>query len=305
MLGMIDEFDGLFRKYGMQVTAPVVVQTMSISELKSIVSKHEGWIIGDDPATAEVFAAGRSGSLRAAVKWGVGTDNVDFAACEKLNIPVVNTPAMFGSEVADIATGYVIALARETFQIDHGVRQGQWPKPRGISLSGKTVAIAGYGDIGSNVARRLAAAGMKIMIYDPAFSNTSGTDILEADISVWPNRIEQADFIVLTCALTNSSRHMLGHNTFNKLKRGVRIVNVGRGPLINETALIEALKTDIVYSAALDVFEVEPLPADSYLRIHPRCILGSHNASNTVDAVTRTSKLAINKLASFLGINPR
>ena len=278
---------------------------MSISELKSIVSKHEGWIIGDDPATAEVFAAGRSGSLRAAVKWGVGTDNVDFAACEKLNIPVANTPAMFGSEVADIATGYVIALARETFQIDRGIRQGQWPKHRGISLSGKTVAIVGYGDIGSNVARRLAAAGMKIMIYDPAFSNTSGTDILEADISVWPNKIEQADFIVLTCALTNSSRHMLGYNTFNKLKCGVRIINVGRGPLINENALIEALKTGVVYSAALDVFEVEPLPADSYLRIHPRCILGSHNASNTVDAVTRTSKLAINKLASFLGLNPR
>ena len=145
MLGMIDSFKPLFEGHGWQVTAPKVVQTLSVAELTELVPQHDGWIIGDDPATRAVFEAGKFGHLKAAVKWGIGIDNVDVSACEDLEIPITNTPNMFGAEVADIAMGYVIALARETFQIDDGVRQGQWPKPRGISLSGKTVALAARG----------------------------------------------------------------------------------------------------------------------------------------------------------------
>jgi D-3-phosphoglycerate dehydrogenase len=103
------------------------VQTLSVEELKELVPQHDGWIIGDDPATREVFMAGKAGKLKAAVKWGIGVDNVDFDACKDLGIPIVNTPNMFGGEVADIAVGYVIALARETFQIDDGIRQGSGP----------------------------------------------------------------------------------------------------------------------------------------------------------------------------------
>ena len=158
MLGMIDSFSPTFDKHGVAVTAPNVVQTLSIEELIQLLPQHDGWIIGDDPATREVFAAGKAGQLKAAVKWGIGVDNVDFAACKDLGIPITNTPNMFGAEVADIAMGYVIALARETFQIDDGIRQGHWPKPRGISLAGKTVALVGFGDIGKSTARRLLAA---------------------------------------------------------------------------------------------------------------------------------------------------
>ena len=95
---------------------------------------------------------------------------------------------------------------------------------------------------------------------------------------------------------------MVNADVFEKVKNGVRIVNVGRGPIVDEEALEEALKSGKVYSAALDVFEVEPLPMDSYLRTHPHCIFGSHNASNTADAVERTSHIAINKLFNFLKI---
>jgi D-3-phosphoglycerate dehydrogenase len=298
MLGMIDSFRDIFSRYGIDVTAPKVVQTLSVDELKEIVPKHDGWIIGDDPATREVFAAGKAGSLRAAVKWGIGVDNVDFSACKDLGIPITNTPNMFGGEVADIALGYVIALARETFQIDDGVRGGLWPKPRGISLSGKTVALVGYGDIGKNTAKRLLAADMTVIAYDPVAINS--TDFALVERAEWPNRIEEADFIVVTCSLTASSHHMLNQQALGKAKRGVRVVNVGRGPVIHEPALEAALRSGTVYSAALDVFENEPLPMKSFLRSHPRCILGSHNASNTVDAVTRTSEIAIQKMMEFL-----
>jgi D-3-phosphoglycerate dehydrogenase len=206
---------------------------------------------------------------------------------------------MFGNEVADIALGYIIALARETFSIHIGVTNGEWPKFQGISLSQKNVALIGLGDIGSQIARRLKVLGMDITAYDP-YAKTPD-DLVKCLIRKdWPENIEQADFIVLSCSLNSSNKYMLNEKIFNKLKTGVRIVNVGRGPLINQYDLENALKQDIVHSVALDVFEVEPLPKDSYLRLHPKCIFGSHNASNTKDAVIKTSELAIKKIQGYL-----
>jgi D-3-phosphoglycerate dehydrogenase / 2-oxoglutarate reductase len=300
MLGMIESFIPIFNRYGIDVTAPKILQIMTEEELIKLLPQHDAWIIGDDPATRRVFTAGKAGKLKAAVKWGIGTDNVDFTACKDLDIPISNTPNMFGSEVADIAVGYVIALARQTFQIDREVRDGKWPKPRGISLSGKTAALIGLGDIGINTAKRLIVAGMDIIAYDP-FASTP-VELTEIQRYEWPLRIEQADFIIATCALTSSSYHMLNSEVFAKVKNGVRIVNVSRGPIIDEFALESALKSGKVYSAALDVFEQEPLRMDSYLRTHSTCILGSHNASNTFDAVLRTSTIAINKLIEYLKI---
>ncbi|RTZ60742.1 MAG: phosphoglycerate dehydrogenase [Gammaproteobacteria bacterium] len=299
MLGMIDSFRPMFADRGIELTAPEVVQTLSVPELKQLVPEHEGWVIGDDPATREVFSAGKAGRLKAAVKWGIGVDNVDFDACRELDIPVINTPDMFGSEVADIAMGYVTALARETFEIDRAVRRGEWPKPRGISLAGKKVALVGYGDIGKSIARRLLAAEMQVVAYDPFAEDSK--HLKQVQRAVWPDRLEEADFLVISCSLTQSSFHMINADTLQRAKDGLRVVNVGRGPVIDELALVDALRSGKVYSAALDVFEQEPLPENSYLRIHPHCVFGSHNASNTSDAVRLTSIAALNKLFDFLG----
>ena len=132
-----------------------------------LVPQYDGWILGDDPATFRVFEAGRQGRLRGVVKWGVGVDNVDFQAAATFGIPVGHTPGMFGDEVADIAMAYVAGLARETYRIDRDVRGGGWPKPRGISLAGKIVALVGFGNIGRSIARRLIAAKMRVIAYDP------------------------------------------------------------------------------------------------------------------------------------------
>ncbi|MEM7708757.1 MAG: phosphoglycerate dehydrogenase [Pseudomonadota bacterium] len=296
MLRMIDQFAPLFESRGAEITTPEVVQTLTEERLSALVPAHDGWIIGDDPATRAVFEAGKAGRLKAAVKWGIGVDNVDFAACKDLDIPITNTPNMFGTEVADLALGYVIALARETFQIDAGVRRGEWPKPSGISLGGKTVALVGLGDIGSNVAKRLSACDMNIIAYDPFASEAPEY----VDRANWPDRFDEADFLVITCALTDSSHHMVNSETLATAKSGLRVVNVGRGPVIDEPALESALETGIVYSAALDVFEQEPLPEKSVLRLHERCVFGSHNASNTQEAVERTSLAAANALFNFL-----
>lgn len=299
MLGMIDSFRPIFEARGVELTAAQVVQTLSQDELCELLPQFDGWIIGDDPATRRVFEAGKAGRLKAAVKWGIGVDNVDFAACKDLGIPIINCPNMFGAEVADVGMSYLLALARETFQIDRGVREGRWPKPRGMSLTGKTLALVGLGDIGRHMARRAQACDMKIVAYDPFYQGEVAPGIERA---VWPERIEEADFIVMTCALTASSRHMLDAAVLERCKTGVRIVNVARGPLIDEPALIAALQSGKVHSAGLDVFEVEPLPAESPLRSMPNTIFGSHNGSNTVDAVVRCSHLAIDTLLGYLGV---
>lgn len=299
MLGMIESFRSLFTDQGIALTTPRVVQTLSIEELKELVPQHDGWIIGDDPANREVFAAGKAGRLKAAVKWGIGVDNVDFAAAREFGIPISNTPLMFGAEVADIAMSYLVGLARETYFIDRRVKEGQWPKPRGISLAGRTLALIGFGDIGRNVARRALAAEMKIVAYDPAFA--PDPSLFGVECALWPDRIGEADFIVFTCALNATNYHMLDAGVLNKARPGVRIINVARGPLIDEGALAEAQHSGKVHSVALDVFEVEPLPAHSPLRSFERNVFGSHNASNTEDAVIRASHRAIELLLGYLG----
>lgn len=299
MLRSMDRFRPQFTRVGMEVTTPDVIQVMTEDELVALVPQFDGWIIGDDPATARVFAAGKAGRLKAAVKWGVGVDNVDFEACRRLGLPISHTPGMFGREVADVALGYVIALARETFAIDRGVKEGRWPKPPGMSLAGKTVALVGLGDIGRNTAKRLLASEMKVIAYDPYSPPVAETGGVER--AVWPERLGEAAFIILTCALTAENRHMLDAQSLTRCQRGVRLVNVSRGPLIDETALIAALESGVVHSVALDVFEQEPLPGFSRLRAFgDRCLFGSHNSSNTFEAVERTSLKAMELLAGFL-----
>jgi D-3-phosphoglycerate dehydrogenase / 2-oxoglutarate reductase len=299
MLGLFKEFPPAFAAKGIEGVPANVTQVMSQDELVEILPQYDGWIIGDDPATRRVFEAGRQGKLKAAVKWGVGVDNVDFAACKDLGIPVTNTPGMFGREVADVAITYVLGLARETFRIDREIRSANgWPKPAGISTWNKTVALVGFGDIGRQTARRMLACDMRVIAYDPFYKPHDGINVEPA---VWPQRIEEADYVVFTCPLTPETRGMFNRDLLTRLKPGVRVVNVSRGPIIDETALIDALKSGLVHSTALDVFETEPLPASSQLREFDRCIFGSHNGSNTIDAVRRVSLLAIEKIAGFLG----
>tara|TARA_B110000503_G_scaffold105883_1_gene158021 strand:+ start:4817 stop:5755 length:939 start_codon:yes stop_codon:yes gene_type:complete len=297
MLRQIDQFRERFVGLDIDITTPDVVQTLTVEELIDIVPQHDGWIIGDDPATSEVFEAGKTGRLKVAVKWGIGVDNVDFSACERLGIPITNTPGMFGAEVADLAMCYILGLARDAFFIDREVRAGKWPKPAGISLGGKTIGIVGLGDIGRNIAKRANAHDLNILGWDPYAHALP--DYIELQNN-WPLGIEKCDFVIFACALTDKTQHLFNRSILEKLKPGVRIINVSRGPLIDEEALLDGLSSGIIKSAALDVFENEPLEPSHPILAYHRCILGSHNASNTMDAVIRASDEAINLLFGML-----
>lgn len=301
MLRRVEEFRHFFTEKGLELITPNVVQVLTEEELMELVPTVDAWIIGDDPATARVFKAGKAGKLKVAVKWGVGVDNVDFAACKELGIPISNTPQMFGGEVADLAMAFFLGLARESYFIDREVRKGNWIKPSGMSVAGKTIAVVGLGDIGRSTIKRLKGFDVTINAYDP-FASCSPEEVGANHIFSFPERIGEADFIVLTCALTTSSHHMINKESIALMKDGVRLVNVARGPLINEPDLIAALESGKIHSAALDVFEVEPLAMDNPLRKFEQCIFGTHNGSNTIEGVRRASHRAIELLFGFLNI---
>jgi D-3-phosphoglycerate dehydrogenase len=301
MLRQIELFRHQFTEKGVELVTPEVIQTLTEEELIEIVPQCEGWIIGDDPATFKVFEAGKKGKLKAAVKWGVGIDNVDFKACNELGIPITNTPRMFGGEVADLALAYTLALARESHFIDRNVRQGNWIKPTVTSMENLNIGVVGLGDIGLSTIKRLQGFDTKIYAYDPFNSHVPEGYKIEGVYS-FPEKVEALDYLILTCSLTPSSAHMINQVSLNRMKDGIKIVNVARGGLIAEKDLIEALKSRKVSAVALDVFEKEPFTTDNELLQYENCIFGSHNGSNTLTAVQRASNRAIELLFGFLEI---
>ena len=167
-----------------------------------------------------------------------------------------------------------------------------------MSLSGKKVGIIGYGDIGRSLAKRLWGFDIDVTAYDPGVEGDRGLSYVTR--ASWPDRVEEQDYLIFTCSLNSHNRHMLNKSVLDRCKTGAFVINVARGPLIDELALINALESKKIAAAALDVFEVEPLPSDSPLRKHQSCIFGSHNGSNTIEGVRRASSKALEELQGFL-----
>jgi D-3-phosphoglycerate dehydrogenase len=300
MIMTLDQCQDRFAAEGLDVVVPQIQQQMSESELCNIIADFDGVIAGDDPFTAKVLEIGRKGRLRVLAKWGIGVDAIDLEAAKQLGIYTSNTPNVFGDEVADIALGYVILLARQLHRMDAAIRRGEWLKIQGTSLRGKTAGVVGIGSIGKAIVRRLHTLGMEVLGHDvhpidPAFCQETHLKSVALDLL-----LQQADCIVLACNLTPQNYHLLNDRAFAQMKNGVWVVNVARGALIDETALVTALKDGKVGAAALDVFETEPLPLTSPLLRFEQVILGSHNSSNTREAVLRVNQLAIDHLVRDL-----
>lgn len=281
-----------------EVIVPDVIQQLSEAELLAIMPDIDGVIAGDDEFTARVIAA--APRLRIISKWGVGTDGIDKAAASRHGVVVTNTPGVFADEVADVAMGYVIMLARGLHLMDRAVRTGHWRKVEGETLRGRTIGIIGLGSIGRALAVRAAAFGMLVTGHDPQPDACNAAR--DAGVTVVPmnDAVSSSDYIVLCCPLTDQTRHLISDATLATVRSGVRLVNVARGPLVDEAALIGALERGTVAGAALDVFEREPLDVGSRLLEFENVIVGSHNGSNTREAVERTSRLALQNLLEHL-----
>ncbi len=235
--------------------------------------------------------------LQVLIRWGIGTDSVDAAAVDELGISFTNTPGVFGGEVADSAMGYVLLLARRHHWVDAQVHAGEWPRYEGVSLSGQTMGVIGYGSIGRAIADRARGFGMKVVVYDPYLSPDADTPDTVVPLN---ELLETSRFVVIAAPLTDETRHLINAQTLDLMRSDSLLVNVGRGPLVDETALADALREGKIAGAGLDVFEVEPLPSDSPLRDLDNVVLGAHNGSNTREGVERTSEIAVDRLLELL-----
>lgn len=279
---------------GARIVTPPVVQRLSEAELIELVPEVDGIVAGDDELTRAVLE--HAGRLRVVSKWGIGVDAIDLDAARELGIRVTNTPGVFGDEVADVALGYLILLARRLHVIDREVRAGTWAKPLGTSLAGRTLAVIGLGDIGIAVARRGLAIGMRVVGVETDPDRASAAAALGVGVVDLATALRESDAISLNCPLTPATRHILNAESIATMRPGAWIINTARGPLIDEAALVDALESGHLGGAALDVFEIEPLPTTSPLIAMEQVVLGSHNGSNTAEAVHRTSVKAIDNL---------
>jgi D-3-phosphoglycerate dehydrogenase / 2-oxoglutarate reductase len=234
--------------------------------------------------TADILKAG--GKLRVVGRAGVGVDNVDVETATRRGVVVLNAPGGNTVSTAEHAFSLLLCVARKIPQADASVRGKDWDRKNleGVELYNKTLGVIGVGRIGSELARRAIAFGMRVVAYDPYLSATRARALQIELVDELDDLLAEADFISLHTPLTPETRHILDAARLQKTKRGVRIVNCARGGLIDETALASALQDQHVAAAALDVFEREPLPNDSQLRSAPNLILTPHLGASTAEA---------------------
>ncbi|MBM3823986.1 MAG: phosphoglycerate dehydrogenase [Verrucomicrobia bacterium] len=223
--------------------------------------------------------------LRVVGRAGVGVDNVDVDAATQRGVVVMNTPGGNTISTAELTFSMLMALARRIPQAHSSMKAGEWNRKsfQGVELYKKTLGILGMGRIGSEVARRAIAFGMRVLAYDPYLA-LSRARAMQVELAELDAIYAASDFITVHMPLTDQTRNMLNRDTFAKMKPGVRLLNCARGGIISEADLIEAIKAGQVAGAALDVYEVEPLAKDSPLRALPEVIMTPHLGASTEEA---------------------
>src|SRR5437867_168518 len=234
--------------------------------------------------TAAILNAGAK--LRVVGRAGVGVDNVDVETATRRGIVVLNAPGGNTVSTAEHAFSLLLSVARKIPQADANVRSKNWDKKNfeGVELYNKTLGIIGMGRIGSELSRRAIAFGMRVIAYDPYLSASRARGLQVELVDDLDDLVTSADFISLHTPLTAETRHILDAARLQKAKRGVRIINCARGGLVDELALAKALHDGHVAGAALDVFEIEPLPPDSPLRSAQNLVLTPHLGASTAEA---------------------
>ncbi|KAK7293968.1 hypothetical protein RJT34_16851 [Clitoria ternatea] len=234
--------------------------------------------------TRQVFEASK-GRLKVVGRAGVGIDNVDLQAATEFGCLVVNAPTANTIAAAEHGIALLAAMARNVAQADASIKAGKWQRNKyvGVSMVGKTLAVMGFGKVGSEVARRAKGLGMNVIAHDP-YAPADRARAIGVDLVSFDQAIATADFISLHMPLTPTTNKIFNDTTFSKMKKGVRIINVARGGVIDEDALIKALDSGIVAQAALDVFTEEPPAKDSKLVQHENVTVTPHLGASTKEA---------------------
>lgn len=302
MIPVLDRFKPVFENAGIRLIVPEVQERMEEQDLMKYAGQFDCAICGDDRYTARVLTA-CAPRLKIISKWGTGIDSIDSAAASRLGIKVARTPNAFTTPVADTIMGYILAFARRQPWMDREMKAGKWVKLSSRALSECTLGVVGVGNIGRAVTRRARAFGMQVL----------GNDIIEIDhvfisetgikMTGLPDLLSKSDFVSISCDLNPTSHHLINSETLARMKPGAILINTARGPILDESAVTEALQAGHIAGAALDVFEVEPLPADSPLLKMDNVMLAPHNSNSSPAAWDRVHWNTIRNLLEGLGIN--
>lgn len=257
-----------------------------------------GVILGVDPMDADVINA--APNLRAIAKYGVGIDNIDLRAAEARGIKVSKTVGANAEAVADYAMALMLSLARRIIPIDRKCRQRDWSKVTTTDVSGKTIGLFGLGAIGKHVARRAHGFSMNVLAYDvfwdDAYAAANGIEKAE------PERIfRECDFISLHLPLMDETRNFVGKDQIAMMKPGAFLINTARGGLIDEDALLSALKGNKIGGAGLDAFAQEPPENEDWFALE-NVVIGSHCAASTIGATENMGLMATDNLIRDMGV---
>ncbi len=268
-------------------------------ELKAIIGDYTALIVrSGTKVTGELIEA--ADKLKVIGRAGVGVDNIDVVAAGKRKIVVMNTPEGNTISTAEHTIGMMLALSRNIPQAASSLKEKLWERSKftGVELYEKTLGVIGLGKIGSEVAKRAAAFGMGVTAYDPIISPEKARS-LSVELLSLEELLSGADFITLHVPLNKETRHLLGDKEFQKVKKGVRVINCARGGLIDEDALYRAVKEKRVSGAALDVYEEEPPFASPLLGLD--CVVAvPHLGAATTDAQERVAVDIAHKVVDFL-----
>jgi D-3-phosphoglycerate dehydrogenase len=287
-----------FAEEGVELIGARVNERLSEEELLEVVADIDGIICGDDRITERVLAA--APRLKVISKWGTGIDSIDAEAAARQGIAVSRTRNAFSEPVADTVLGYMLTFARKLTLLDRDIRQGRWEKPRLMALGECVLGVVGVGDCGKAVVRRAVSFGMRVLGNDIVkmpddFVSATGLEVVSLE-----KLLATADFVSLHTDLNETSYHLIGKAQLALMKADAYLINTSRGPAVNEPDLIDALQQRRIAGAAMDVFEDEPLPADSPLRDLDNCFLAPHTANSSPMAWDRVHENTVRNLLEGL-----
>lgn len=252
--------------------------------LKEIIKNYDALVVRSaTKVTKDVIEVARE--LKVIGRAGVGLDNVDLDAATQKGIIVMNTPGGNTISTAEHTISMILALSRNIPQANASTKKGEWKRSRfmGVELYGKTLGIAGFGRIGKEVAKRALSFGMRVLAYDP-FLSREVAETIGVEVAELKELLAQSDYITVHTPLTEETKHMISTEEFALMKQGVRLINCARGGIIDEQALINAIKEGRVSGAALDVFEKEPISTDSELLKLENVVTTPHLGASTEEA---------------------
>ena len=261
---------------------------------------HGAWgtVAGGEPYTRAVFAA--TPSLKAVLRWGTGSDAIDIAAATEAGVAVVTTPAVNAEAVADMALALMLACIRRLPRLDDAVRGGEWRAAVPTrDLAGATVGLVGLGAIGRAVTRRVRAFGCRVLALEPHPDREFCAEF-DVELTALEAMLPQLDVLTLHAPLTATSRHLIGARELGLLPSHAIVVNTARGELIDQPALVAALKRGQIAAAGLDVFEREPVSLDDPILTAPNTIVSGHISSFTELGLRRTAEAVLANLRELL-----